>query len=118
MSQAELAPRRKGRVTLAVRVSLLPIVTAFLLTGITIAIGLYLSRPALIDQANQAMTTDAQTRVQQINAYFSERILDAETLTQVPSLQQYLATPPAQVTPDLYTHSLYGLQAGSVRDQH
>lgn len=116
MSQAELAPRRKGRITLAVRVSLLPIITAFLLTGVTIAIVLYLSRPALIDQANQSMKTDAQTRVQLINAYFSERILDAETLVQVPSLQLYLATPPAQATTDLYTHSLYALQAGWVRD--
>ncbi len=56
-------------------------------------------------------------RVQLIDTYVTERLLDAETLSQVPSIQQFLATPSEMVTSDLTTHALYGLAAGQFRDK-
>ena len=47
------------------------------------------TRPTLISQANNTMTSDAQTRVQLIDTYFKERELDAQTLAQVPSVQSF-----------------------------
>ena len=121
MLQTELRKRpvqRRRRLSLSLRVSALLMIAAILPLAITVISSELQSSPALISQANIAMTSDAKTRVQLIDAYFTERLLDAETLTQVPSLQAYLATPLAKVTPDLTTHALYSLVAGVFRDKN
>ncbi len=50
--------------------------------------------PTLINQANKAMENDAQTRVQLIDNYLQERLLDVETVqqaaSQVPNVQAML----------------------------
>jgi hypothetical protein len=76
------------------------------------------TRPVLIDQANSAMTNDAQTRVQIIDTYFHERLLDAKTLTQVTVVQQLLMQPTSD-TPtyqNAQVHARYALQAGLDRN--
>ena len=65
------------------------------------------------------MQSDAQSRSALISTYISERLLDAETLSQVPSVQTFIAANPT--TPgyrDLATHAAYALGAGSFRDKH
>ena len=52
------------------------------------------------------MESDASIRVQLIDTYLTERLLDAETLSQIPSIQQFMATPHEMVTSDLTTHAL------------
>jgi hypothetical protein len=84
---------------------------------ITLAISEILARPALIAQANSAMQTDAQSRVQLIDTYLSERMLDAETLTQVPTVQQFLEFTPQFTSADLTTRAGYALAAGLIRDR-
>ncbi|BCL79873.1 cache domain-containing protein [Ktedonobacteria bacterium brp13] len=78
------------------------------------------TRPLLINQAKNVMTSDAQTRVQIIDTYFHERLLDAKTLTQVTVVQQFLARPLSDSnTPDYQVdqvHALYALQAGLNRN--
>jgi hypothetical protein len=71
----------------------------------------------LIAQANIAMQTDAQSRVQLIDTYLSERMLDAETLTQVPTVQQFLEFTPQFTSADLTTRAGYALAAGLIRDR-
>ncbi len=77
--------------------------------------------PALIGQANKAMASDAQTRVQLIDAYFTERVLDAETLTQVTSVQTFVALP-VDPTSAAYQnaalHAGYSLVAGVFRNKN
>jgi hypothetical protein len=85
---------------------------------ITLIYSELLSRPALIAQANTAMQTDAQSRVQLIDTYLSERMLDGETLTQVPTVQQFLEFPPQYTSADLITRAGYALAAGLIRDRH
>lgn len=119
MSYIATPPRRrpKRRPSLSLRVSLWLMAAAIVPLLITLAYSELLSRPALIAQANLAMETDAQTRVQLIDTYFTERLLDAETLSQVPTVQQFLATPPQLETTDLITHATYALVAGEFRDK-
>src|SRR5690349_13084554 len=88
-------PRRRRRLSLSIRVSLGLVLAALLPLLITVAFSEFQSRPALTTQANTAMESDAKTRVQLIDTYFSERLLDTETLAQVTSVQQFLAAPPA-----------------------
>jgi hypothetical protein len=66
------------------------------------------------------MESDAKTRVQLIDTYFSERQLDVDTLTQIPSVQQFIAAPPAPKDTfyqELTAHAAYALAAGIFRDK-
>jgi hypothetical protein len=108
---------RKRRLSLSLRISLLLMAVAIIPLLITLAYSELLARPALIAQANTAMQTDAQTRVQLIDTYLSERMLDAETLTQVPTVQQFLEFTPQFTSADLTTRAGYALAAGLIRDR-
>src|ERR1700733_1800605 len=52
------------------------------------------ARPALIKASEQSLQNDAQTRVQLIDTYVNERVLDIQTLAQVPSVQTFVIEPP------------------------
>ena len=118
MSQKQLRPRYRRRLLLSLRISLLLMLAAIVPLLITVAGSELRSRPALVTQANAAMQTDAQSRVQLIDTYLNERLLDAKTLTQIPSLVAFMATPPQLVTQDLIVHAGYALAAGILRDKH
>jgi hypothetical protein len=118
MAQSELKPRHRRGLSLSLRISILLMLAAILPLLITVASSELLSRPILITQANIAMESDAQSRVQLIDTYLSERLLDTETLTQVPSLVAFMATPPQLATQDLAVHAGYALAAGTFRDKH
>ncbi len=57
---------------------------------ITIISSEVLSRPALIAQSSAAMETDAQARIQLIDAYFVERLKDIQTVSQFTPVQKFL----------------------------
>jgi Cache domain len=118
MSQKQLRPRYRRRLPLSLRISLLLMLAAIVPLLITVAGSELRSRPALVNQANDAMKTDAQSRVQLIDTYLNERLLDARTLTQIPSLVAFMATPPQLTTQDLIVHAGYALAAGILRDKH
>ena len=118
MSQKQLRPRYRRRLLLSLRISLLLMLAAIVPLLITVAVSELRSRPALVTQANAAMKTDAQSRVQLIDTYLNERLLDARTLTQIPSLVAFMATPPQLATQDLIVHAGYALAAGILRDKH
>jgi Cache domain len=105
-------------ISLSLRLSLLLMAVAIIPLLITLAISELLARPALIAQVNKAMQTDAQSRVQLIDTYLSERMLDAETLTQVPAVQQFLEFTPQFTYSDLTIRAGYALAAGLIRDRH
>ena len=118
MSQKQLRPRYRRRLLLSLRISLLLMLAAIVPLLITVAGSELRSRPALVTQANAAMQTDAQSRVQLIDTYLNERLLNARTLTQIPSLVAFMATPPQPTTQDLIVHAGYALAAGILRDKH
>ncbi len=124
MSQLEISPPQlpqephKRRLSLSFRVSLLLMAAAIVPLLITLAYSELSSRPSLISQANIAMQSDARTRVELIDSYLTERMLDAETLSQVPTVWSFLATPPRLETADLTIHAKYALVAGVFRDKH
>lgn len=118
MAQANFTPRR--RLPLAFRLSFILMLAAVIPLLITVGISEYYARPALIDQANKAMATDALTRMQLINTYLTERMADAATLTQVPAVQQFMADPPNPTSRVYQTdrpHAFYALLAGKFRDK-
>ena len=118
MSQSELKPHHRRGLSLSLRVSLLLMFAAIVPLLITVTSIELLSRPALVTQANIAMESDVHSRVQLIDTYLNERLLDVGTLTQVPSLVAFMATPPQLATRDLTVHAGYALVAGMYRDKH
>src|SRR5215472_246079 len=116
MAKRELAPRRRRRAALSLRISAWLMFAALFPLIIIVASSELQSRPTLISQANIAMESDVSTRVQLIDTYFTERLLDAATLTQVPTVQAFLALPPEKETKDLATRTGYALAAGLFRD--
>ncbi|GCE24544.1 hypothetical protein KDA_00280 [Dictyobacter alpinus] len=85
------APRK--RIRLSVQVAIWLLAAAVLPLTITIAANVWLARPALTNQARLAMETDAHTRAQLINNYFRDRMLDVQSLAQVPLAQDFLLDP-------------------------
>jgi len=91
MYQQRATTFAKIRFPLSVYIPLLLALTA--VTPILITVGsieIFL-RPALIDQVSADMERDAQTRVQLINAYLSERLNDIKTLSQSIPVKSLLA---------------------------
>lgn len=129
MSQVEFSSRRRLPPALSVRISVILVLAAVLPLLITVFVSeLGTAHPALIDQANQTMKTDADTRIQLIDRYLKERLLDAETLSLVPSVQAFMALPPATMAttlarpasnPEAFRNiqgAGYALAAGQFRD--
>jgi hypothetical protein len=119
MPQSEFTPRRRSQLPLSLRISFILMLATVLPLGITVLISEVIARPALINQTRQAMLTDARTRTQLIDAYLNERVLDAATLSQVPTVQSWLAEPAAERAADLdgAGHAFYALEAGEFRDK-
>jgi C4-dicarboxylate-specific signal transduction histidine kinase len=117
MTSPEIIHQRSRRLSLSVRVSALLMLAAILPLIMAVAGSEFFTRPALTNQASASMATDAQTRVQLIDNYLGERLLDAETLGQVPTVQSFLSLPPTKETQDSINHALYALAAGIYRDK-
>ncbi|GCE06928.1 PDC sensor domain-containing protein [Dictyobacter aurantiacus] len=90
-SQQALAPRRS--IPLSIRLSTWLLAAAILPLLITVGISEWFARPTLTNQARLAMETDAHTRTQLINNYFKDRVLDVQSLAQVPLAQDFLRDP-------------------------
>src|SRR5690242_517260 len=122
MSQHQLEPLARRGISLSFRISLGLVLAAILPLILTVAFTEWQTRPQLQAQANTAMQSDAKTRVQLIDTYFTERLLDTQTLAQVPTVQSFLAVaaklPPSSPTyKDLQPHAIYALAAGIYRDK-
>lgn len=81
----------KKRFSLSVYISLLLALTAILPVFATVGSLEFFLRPALISQVSADMERDAQTRVQLIDTYFSERLNDIKTLSQSTPIKNLLA---------------------------
>ena len=117
----EFEQTRRGWFSLPVRISVGLVLAAIIPLFVMLIYTNYQTRPALIEQANKAMASDAQTRVELIDNYFHERLTDALTLTQVPSLQAFMALPRVPDAPayqDAAAHAAYSLQAGVFKDKN
>jgi hypothetical protein len=110
---------RSRRFTLSLRLSLLLLLAAVLPLVITVTSDDLLARSRLIDQGTKALQTDAQNKVDLINAYLSERLFDAETLANIETTQVFFADIVAgrRSTADELVHAGVALGAGEFRDK-
>ncbi len=116
MIDSDFLPRQRRQLPLAFRLSFILMLAAVLPLLLIVGISEYTARPVLINQASQTMETDAQTRIQLIDIYLNERLLDVETLSQVPGLGQWLMESPELRSADVAGPA--SLQAGVARDKN
>ena len=90
MVQEKTVPRRRT-FALSTYIPILLVCAAIFPLLTTIISSEILSRPALIDQSRSALKTDAQSRVQLINAYLVERLKDIQVVSQFTPLKAYLS---------------------------
>lgn len=122
MSQHQLEPLSRRGISLSFRISLGLVFAAVLPLILTVAFTEWQTRPQLLAQANTAMQSDAKTRVQLIDTYLNERLLDTQTLAQVPVVPQFLVVsahlpPTSDQYQALLPHVIYALAAGIYRDK-
>jgi hypothetical protein len=91
MPQKRMSLRRA--LPLSIRISLWLIAAAILPLLLTLVISQVQARPMLINQANRALVTDAQTHAQIIDNYLSEKLLVLKSLDYTPVVEDYLADP-------------------------
>src|SRR6266702_7196578 len=99
MSKQEQVLQRSHHFSLMARLSGVLVLAAILPLVITVITLELFSRPSLIDQASKEMQTDARTRTQLIDNYMSERILETESISRLPSIQSFLAGVPGSQEP-------------------
>jgi hypothetical protein len=116
MPEDDLLTYRRRRLPLAFRLSLILILVTVLPLLLIVGISEYTARPVLINQANQTMEADAQARIQLINAYFQERLLDLEAFSQAPGVQNWLFESPELRAIDQAGPGALGV--GITRDKH
>jgi hypothetical protein len=95
-------PARK-RFPLSIRISLWLIIAAMLPLLLTLVVSQLQARSKLIDQANQALETDAQTHAQLIDTYLSQKLLVLKSLDYTPVVEDYLLDPVHNAAKDVPT---------------
>ncbi len=119
MLEYNVTARRRALFSLPVRITIGLVAAAIIPLAIIFSYVYLVTRPALIDQANQALSNDAKTKVQLIDTYFHERTLDIQTITQVPVVQEFLVLPPDNPQyQTLLVQVNYSLSAGIFRDKN
>jgi methyl-accepting chemotaxis protein len=91
MLQTKAISRPARRISLSVYISLLLIAMALVPLVVTVTSIEILLRPALISQISGDMERDAQTHVQVIDTYLSERLNDVQTLSNAAPVKSLLS---------------------------
>jgi hypothetical protein len=99
MAQATKRERSRGRLSLSVRLSLLILFAALVPLAAVVSYNDYAARGTLIKQAQTGLTTDASSKVSQIDLYLNERLQDGAALISLPTTPAYLACVDAQGLP-------------------
>jgi methyl-accepting chemotaxis protein len=91
MSQQPTNNQKKRALSLSAYISLLLALTAIIpLLATVISLETFL-RPQLINQVNTSLERDAQTQVQLIDAYLTERLNEVQTLSQSTPVRSFMA---------------------------
>lgn len=81
---------RPRSVSLTTYVSLLLMLATILPLLVTVLIVLSFTRPTLVDQAGKNMQADASTHTQLIDNFFAQQLLEADAVSRLQPIQQFL----------------------------
>ncbi len=84
------APRRRSRLSLSLRFSLLMLLAALLPLAAVVGVNDYFTRQTLIKQSINVLPSDAGVTASRISDYFTERLLDGVALSTLDTAHQFL----------------------------
>lgn len=84
------APRRRSRISLSLRFSLLMLLAALLPLAAVVGLNDYVTRQTLIKQSVNVLPSDASVTASRINDYFTERLLDGMALSSLDTAHKFL----------------------------
>ncbi len=85
------APRRRSRLSLSLRFSLLMLLAALLPLAAVVGVNDYFTRQTLIQQSVNVLPSDASVTASRIDDYFRERLLDGVALSSLDTAPKFLA---------------------------
>lgn len=94
MAKGTQRQRRRSRLSLSVRFSLLMLLAALLPLVAVVGVNDYFARQSLIKQSSDALRANASSTASQINDYLSERMLDGVALSSLDTAPEFLACVP------------------------
>jgi hypothetical protein len=90
MAKGKGRNRTRRRLSLSVRLSLLVLFAALVPLAAVLGINDYFARGTLVHQGQQALTTDAQAKVNLVDRYIFERFSDGVALASLPTAPAFL----------------------------
>lgn len=118
MPDKEISSPPRRHLPLAFRFSLILMLASVLPLLLIVGISEYTARPVLINQADQTMATDAQTRIQEIDAYLQERLSDVATTSAIPTLGIWVVETPAERIQNQDETGQGAMQGGEFRNKN
>lgn len=94
MAKGTQSQRRRSRLSLSVRFSVLMLLAALAPLVVVVGVNDYLTRPTLITQSSDALSADANANASRIDDYFHERLLDGVALSSLETAPKFLTCVP------------------------
>ncbi len=96
MAKGKQGQRRRSRLSLSLRFSVLMLLAALLPLAAVVGINDYFARQSLTQQSRDALTADASSNASRIDDYFRERLLDGVALSSLETASQFLTCVPQE----------------------
>lgn len=94
MAKGTQSQRRRSRLSLSVRFSVLMLLAALAPLAVVVGVNDYFARPTLIKQSSDALNADANANASRIDDYFHERLLDGVALSSLETAPKFLGCVP------------------------
>src|SRR6185437_3346353 len=96
MAKGKQSQRRRSRLSLSLRFSVLMLLAALLPLAVVVGVNDYFARQTLIKQSSDALSADANSSASRIDDYFHERLLDGVALSSLQTASQFLVCVPQE----------------------
>ncbi|HZC05334.1 MAG TPA: hypothetical protein VE338_06810, partial [Ktedonobacterales bacterium] len=94
MAKGKQSQRRRSRLSLSLRFSLLMLLAALLPLAVVVGVNDFFARQTLIKQSSDALSADANSSASRIDDYFRERLLDGVALSSLETAPKFLGCVP------------------------
>jgi hypothetical protein len=96
MAKGKQSQRRRSRLSLSLRFSVLMLLAALLPLAVVVGVNDYFARQTLIKQSSDALSADANSSASRIDDYFHERLLDGVALSSLQTASEFLVCVPQE----------------------
>src|SRR5487761_2253975 len=96
MAKGKQSRRRRSRLSLSVRFSVLMLLAALIPLAVVVGINDYFARQTLISQSSDALSANATSSASRVDDYLGERLLDGVALSTLDTAPKFLTCVPQE----------------------